>query len=130
MSEERQRITLASRKDFDVSYFVGPGHGGQNKQKCHTGVHIIHRETGAFGRASDSRSQEQNKKAAFERLREHPRMKVWLNKKLFELREQETIEDAILRTMTAANLRYEVKVDGKWTVVPDSYFEKDPPHDA
>lgn len=123
LEPERERITICSRKDFDVSYFVGSGHGGQNRQKCHTGVNIIHRESGAIGRASDSRSQEQNKTAAFKRLRAHPKFQFWLTKKLWELREQETMEESIAKSLTAENLRYEIKEGGKWIQVSEDYFK-------
>jgi len=47
-----ERITLVSKKDLDISYFVGTGAGGQNKQKNATGCQMIHRASGALGRCS------------------------------------------------------------------------------
>lgn len=95
MEENRQKITIASKKDFEVSYFVGPGKGGQNKQKCHSGCQIKHTESGAIGRNSESRSQDQNKRAAFQRLLKDPKMKFWLAKKIYEVRQQETLEETV-----------------------------------
>lgn len=115
--DTRERIRLASKEDFDVSYFCGSGKGGQAKNKVASGVQIIHRETGALGRASDSRSQAENKKAAFKRLLATPKMKFWLNKKLFEVRERQTMEESIEKDTTDDKLRFEVMKDGKWTEV-------------
>lgn len=123
MGLNEEKITICTRKDFNVSYFVGPGKGGQKKQKCHTGVHIIHKESGAFGRNSETRSQEKNKELAFEKLRNHPKFKIWLNKKLFELREKETMEENILKSLTPENLKYEIQdKNGKWIEVKEEYF--------
>jgi protein subunit release factor B len=109
MSEER--VTILTRKDLDISYFKGSGDGGQKKQKTASGVQIIHRETGAIGRASDTRSQLQNKKLAFKRLVESPKMKVWLNRKIFEIRSGEAvlkrIEREVERSMAPENLKIE-----------------------
>lgn len=117
--DNRERIRLASKEDFDVSYFCGSGKGGQAKNKVASGVQIIHRETGAIGRASDSRSQADNKKEAFKRLLATPKMKFWLNKKLFEVRERQTIEDSIEKELTPDKLRIEVQRSGRWTEVKE-----------
>lgn len=115
--DTRERIRLASKEDFDVSYFCGSGKGGQARNKVASGVQIIHRESGAMGRASDSRSQADNKKVAFKRLLETPKMKYWLNKQLFEIRERQTMEEAIERDTTDDKLKYEIFKDGKWQEV-------------
>lgn len=122
--EERQKINLASPKDFDVSYFCGSGAGGQARNKVASGVQIIHRESGALGRASDSRSQAQNKTAAFKRLLATPQMKFWLAKKLYEVRRQETIEETVQKEVCDSNLKYEIKnPSGQWEQVDAAYFE-------
>lgn len=126
MKENKQKITIASRKDFDVSYFVGSGKGGQNKQKCHSGVNIIHRESGAVGRNSENRSQEQNKKAAFASLLKDPKWKFWFAKKIYEIEQNETIEETIEKETAPEYLKFEIKNDdGKWVEVPNDYFESE-----
>ncbi len=52
----KEKIRILSRDDLEISYFVGSGAGGQNKQKNHTGVQMVHPESGAIGRACDTRS--------------------------------------------------------------------------
>lgn len=119
--ETRERITLATRKDFDVSYFCGSGKGGQAKNKVASGVQIIHRESGAIGRASDTRSQAENKAEAFRRLLQTPKMKFWLLKKKFEVEQEKTVEEAVFVETQDKFLKVEVKDEnGKWVEVPPS----------
>ena len=122
--EKKEKITILSLKDLKVSYFCGPGAGGTNRNKTSSGVQMIHEESGAIGRASDSRSQGQNKKAAFERLLKTPQMKFWLAKKVYEVRQGETLEETINNELNnPKNLKYEIKIDGKWTEIPSNYFD-------
>lgn len=121
---DRQRVTIATKNDFDVSYYCGPGPGGQARNKSATGVQIIHKESGASGRAHDSRSQSQNKENAFKRLIESPKFKFWLAQRLYEIDKHETIEQTVEREMKPENLRYEIKdATGKWEEVNDAYFD-------
>ena len=107
-------MTLVSAKDLDISYFVGSGKGGQNKQKNATGVQIIHRESGAMGRCSETRSQARNKSTAFVRMSETGRFKLWLNRKLYEIQNKQTIEQAVGAMLAPENLDIQVKRNGKW----------------
>ena len=122
--EEKQKITIVSRKDLEISYFCGSGPGGQARNKVASGVQIKHTESGAIGRASNSRSQDQNKKAAFERLLKDPKMKFFLAKKLYEIKKGQTLEEEVENEMkNLANFKIEVKDEnGKWTEVKDNYF--------
>lgn len=110
----QEKINILNKKDLDISYFVGSGKGGENKQKNATGVQIIHKETGAIGRCSENRSQLQNKKQAFLNLCKTPKMKIWINKKLYEIRNKKTIEEVVEEQMDAKFLQIEKKEDGKW----------------
>lgn len=124
MEKEKQKITIVSKKDLDISYYIGPGKGGQKKQKTSSGCQIIHRESGAISKCSENRSQAQNKKLAFERLVKVPKFRVWLNKKLFEIREGERMEEQIDKELeNPNNIKYEVKIDGKWTEIDNKYFD-------
>ncbi len=123
-TDNRQKIRIASAKDFDVSYFCGSGAGGQARNKVASGVQIIHRETGALGRASDSRSQADNKKSAFARLLATPKMKFWLAAQVFQVRQGESLEQSIERDTLPGNLKFEIKNSmGQWIEVPVEYFD-------
>lgn len=117
-------ITLLSEKDLNVSYFCGSGAGGQARNKVASGVQIRHEESGAMGRASDSRSQADNKRRAFERMIATPQMKFWLSKRLYEVRMEETLEETVARECAGGALRHEIKnAAGQWEAVPESYFD-------
>jgi len=116
----REKISIAKPGDFDVSYFCGSGPGGQARNKVASGVQIIHRESGAIGRASDSRSQADNKANAFRRLVKTPKMQFWITKKLFEIQQKETLEESVERDLRDEYLRIEVKRDNKWVKVSAS----------
>lgn len=123
-TDNRERVRILSEKDLSISYFCGSGAGGQARNKVASGVLIRHEESGASGRASDSRSQADNKKSAFKRMLETPQMKFWLAKKIYEIRNEETIAESVAKETTGANLKYEIKnAQGQWEAVPESYFE-------
>lgn len=123
---ERKRIRLITRKDLDISYFVGSGAGGQNKQKNATGVQMIHRESGAMGRCSETRSMLQNRKKAMENMTQSPKFKMWLNKVAYEDSMGETMEETVERLMAPENITVQVKKDGKWVDVPMDSLLPDP----
>lgn len=49
--------------------FRGPGPGGQKRNKTSSAVRVTHVPTGISATAGESRSQQQNRRAAFRRLR-------------------------------------------------------------
>jgi protein subunit release factor B len=99
-------------KDCDLKTFSAGGPGGQHQNTANTGVRITHRASGAVGEARDNRSQLQNKHAAWRRMAESPKFRIWLNRQLWHqgiLPEQRAKEDMALK-----NLRVEGKENGKW----------------
>jgi hypothetical protein len=121
--DKRERVTIVSPKDLEISYFCGSGAGGQARNKVASGVQIKHTESGAIGRASDTRSQDQNKRAAFLRLLEDPRMKFFLAREVYRVKQGETLEQTVENDMKPDKLKCEVKIDGKWVEVPFEYFD-------
>lgn len=122
--DNRQRVTLFTAKDFEVSHFCGSGAGGQARNKVASGVQITHRESGAIGRASDSRSEADNKSNAFIRLLKTPKMKFEIERKLYELKQHETMEETVAKETKPENLKFEIKNGkGQWEEVDVSYFE-------
>lgn len=110
----KEKITLVSKKDLDISYYKGSGDGGQKRQKTASGVQIIHKESGAIGRCDDTRSQFQNKKKAFQRLAATPKMKLFISKRLSEIQNNKTLDELIDEQMNEKYLKVEKKEDGKW----------------
>jgi hypothetical protein len=102
-------------KDCDVQTFRAGGKGGQNQNKRDTGVRIVHRASGAVGESREERSQLQNKKNAWRRLCEHPKFKIWVNRKLYF--DSEPPEKWVEKQMQPGNLRTEVRENGRWTKI-------------
>lgn len=110
----REILASITKKDLDLETFSAGGKGGQNQNRRSTGVRIRHRDSGAVGEARDSRSQNQNRKAALQRMVEHPKFKRWLNEKAFEARRGERIEEAVERQMSPENLKVEYQTQEGW----------------
>lgn len=116
--QDRHPFLTVTLKDCDVQTFAAGGPGGQHQNTANTGVRVTHRASGAVGVARDSRYQLQNKKAAFRRMAESPRFRVWLNRQLWFhgiLPEQRVAQD-----MAPGNLRIEGRHNGKWVPIEDT----------
>lgn len=61
----KRRVPL---KETRVSFYRSRGPGGQRKNKRETAVRILHIPTGVIARASEFRSQADNRELALERL--------------------------------------------------------------
>jgi hypothetical protein len=74
----KKPLFSVTRKDLRVDTFRGSGPGGQNRNKRDTGVRITHIQSGAIGESCEERSQLQNRNAAFHKLIESSKFKVWV----------------------------------------------------
>ena len=111
----KELLFSVTKKDFEIQTFKSGGKGGQHQNTCDSGVRIIHRESGAVGESRTERSQHQNKKLALHRLAKTGKFKVWLNRKVFEIDQKETLEQIIKREMSSENLKIEIKDEkGNW----------------
>jgi len=78
MTPEEARALLALdddtlRAQCDESFFVGPGPGGQHRNKTSTAVRLVHRPSGLTVVVTEHRSQWMNRQRALERLRDRLR---------------------------------------------------------
>jgi len=71
-----------TKNDLRIDDFYAGGPGGQNQNKRKTGIRITHVESGAVGEARDSRSQDQNKSAAFKRMIWSEKFQTWFRNKI------------------------------------------------
>jgi hypothetical protein len=114
-------FSLSKEKgDFVMETFRSGGNGGQNQNKRNTGVRIIHPASGARGEARDSRTQGENKKAAFRRLIDSQKFKVWHRIQCgIAIDGFDRTERQLEEWMRPENFLIEVKKDGKWTSAGD-----------
>jgi len=56
--------TNMNENDFDIQWYSGTGKGGQHRNKHQNCCRVIHRETGISANGTNSRSREDNKRAA------------------------------------------------------------------
>lgn len=116
-TENRRKLFSVSIHDCRVDTFTVGGNGGGGKDTSSTGVRVVHEPSGAEGRATDTRSQLENKRKAFRRMAETVEFKNWIRFRVAELsglhkRVEQEVEDA----MRPENLKVEVQQNGKWTV--------------
>lgn len=101
-----------TKKDLDIDFFNGTGKGGQNRNRNKNCCRIRHKDSGVIVTAQEERSQKANLKNAFKRLTEHPKFKIWLTKKTYELSEKRKkdlleIEKKVEDSMQEKNLKIE-----------------------
>lgn len=112
----KELVFSVTASDCDWSYYVGPGNGGQKKQKTKSGVICTHKASGAQARCHEARMQLQNKKHAFVKMTETLEFKTW--HKLETARrmhdpETETIEETVDRQMRSVKVEIQDE-NGKW----------------
>lgn len=124
----RDLILSLRKSDFVVTPFRSSGPGGQHRNKTATAIRIVHPASGARAEATEHKSQDQNKKAAWKRLRESDVFQTWLRKAIAEAsltaQQKRALEDATLRRveqqMNPKLILVEVKdEDGNWVPMPD-----------
>lgn len=107
----KEKILSVTIHDCTVQTFRAGGAGGQNQNKRDTGVRIIHEPSGAVAECREERSQLQNKKKAWKKLSEHPKMLLWIK---LQSGLSAKVAAELDQWMFPHNIRAEKKVDGKW----------------
>lgn len=120
---KKEKLFSLNKKDFEIQTFQSGGKGGQHQNKTDSGVRIIHIESGAVGESRNNKSQLQNKKAAFKRLTESTKFKLWMNKKIYEINNKKSIEQIVDDQMDYKNLKIEVKENDKWIIADNGEYK-------
>lgn len=132
----RELLFRLTKDDFDFETFRAGGPGGQKQNKTSSGVRARHRESGAMAESREHRSQAQNKMAAWRRLIETPKFKLWLKKKIaYETvsreerdRRQKQIEEQVERDLAPENIRTQVQnASGNWIDIDPAELQGDLP---
>jgi protein subunit release factor B len=116
---ERELLFSVTAADCDWKFSHGTGAGGQARNKSLSAVHCTHRASGAHAYSQDGRSQESNKSDAFVKMASTPEFKSWHQKQVWKkLGVLDQVETAVREGMDPANLKLEIKENGKWVTVP------------
>lgn len=75
---KKELLFSITKKDLRIDTFRGSGPGGQKVNKTDSCVRITHLASGAIGESRSERSQTQNKKLAFQRLRDNKKFQAWV----------------------------------------------------
>lgn len=113
----RTKLFTVTIRDCKVDTFTVGGHGGSGKDTSNTGVRVSHLPSGASAVGTRSRSQLDNKRAAFVGMAESTLFQSWARRTAAELNGP-SIDEILDRSMSKDNLKVEVRgEDGKWNVV-------------
>ena len=116
---KRELLFSVKKEDLVEQTFRAGGKGGQAQNKKSTGVRLIHPPSGARGEARDSRSQHQNRVAAWHRMIETPEFQSWLRTTTAVAMGMPSIEKIVDEQMRPENIRVQVKDDqGRWVDAP------------
>ena len=117
--DHRELLFRVTASDCEWQFLRGSGPGGQNRNKSSTAVRCVHRAIGAMGYAEDSRSQWDNRRAAFARMADSNTFRAWL--RLEAARRTGALLDAEAaaeRAMAPHLLRVDCKDEnGRWVTV-------------
>lgn len=78
MAREKVKVFSVTSKDCTFQTFCVSGPGGGGKDTSNTGCRWIHPPSGAVGEGREERRQDANKRKAWERMANHPKMERWL----------------------------------------------------
>jgi hypothetical protein len=112
----RELVLSVTLKDCRVDTFRAGGKGGQKQNKTESGVRITHEPSGAVGESREHRDQLHNKRAAFLRMAQHPKMTFWIRRQLAGLQQGETRPPPEGYQLAEQDCRFEVREHGRWVV--------------
>ena len=114
MENNKKILFSVTKKDLDITYFSGSGAGGQHRNKHQNCVRIYHKDSGVRVNGQNHKERRQNIKEALQSLADHPLFKLWVNRKVAEIDEGETIEKTVDKMMAPENIKVEILRDEKW----------------
>ena len=104
----KQVLFSVTKKDLEVTWYCSPGPGGQKKNKTMNACRIKHPDSGAMVTAQERKERSQNQAAALHRLVEHPKFKLWMNKRVWEIDHEQTVEKYVEEQMHPKNVKVEI----------------------
>lgn len=118
---EREILFTVTAKDFDITHIRGSGPGGQHRNKTSTGVRLVHRASGATAESTEHKSQDQNRREAWRKIRETREWERWFRDMVAETMGRPTVGQRVERAMRPENITTQVLDDRqRWvTVAPE-----------
>ncbi len=116
----KQLLFTVTAKDCDWWDEIDSGPGGQHKNRTHSAIRVRHRASGAEGRAAEHKSQVMNKRAAFERMANSKKFKMWHRletaRRMANAQSiEKMINEAVERALGPGKVKVEVKDEkGRW----------------
>lgn len=107
----KELLFSVTADDCQWSFFAVGGKGGQKVNKTSTGARVLHPPSGAVGESRQGRSQLANRKAAWRKMVESTKFKLWINRRLAQ---GPTPEERVEKDMQTENLLVEIKKNGRW----------------
>lgn len=111
----RKPVVTVTGNDCIKDTFCTGGPGGQAQNKKATGVRFTHPPSGAVGESRTHRSQEMNKRDAWERMCKSPKFQAWIKMEHARRMGAKTIEQRVDEALAPHNLKTEVLTEEqKW----------------
>ena len=111
----KELLFSVKASDCEWDYFRAGGKGGQNQNKVESGVRCRHVPSGAVAESREERSQLQNKRNAFTRMAQSPKMQAWCKMEAARLMGRVAeINAEVDRQMAPGNLQVDGKENGRW----------------
>ena len=110
----KELLFRVTKKDFVVTWFRGSGGGGQHRNKHANCCRIRHPASGAVTTGQEGRSRPENQRMAFRRMVQHPKFKMWYNRRIAEAIDGRTIEEWVDEQMRPENIQVEVRTEHGW----------------
>ena len=110
----RKLLFSIKKKDFKIDYFSGTGSGGQHRNKHQNCVRIQHIESNVMSTGQSSKSRKNNIKEALSGLIKKPKFKLWLNRKIYEIKSKKTLEEHVEEAIQSKNLKIATRKNNKW----------------
>lgn len=118
MPEKKRKLLFSvTIKDCIVEDMCSSGPGGQHVNRTHSKIRITHKDSKAVGESQEFKSQRQNKEAAFRRMTEDKRFKLWHKVRCAQLLGQKLPEEIVEEMMkNKQDFKLEIKDEnGNWT---------------
>lgn len=111
-TSSKRKLFSVTLKDCRVDCFTVGGNGGGGKDTSNTGVRVTHIQSGAVGKATDTRSQAKNKALAFRRMGESKEFVAWVHRVVIDI---DKVDAQVEYYMRPQNIKVEGRDhSGKW----------------